>query len=154
MEEKSLLEQKIEEFNDLSEAYVYGEISSKFSYLKEVAKNIAISNDFLEINHESNSSLTISVLLNGSAKGRFYMGLDSFEDKIQITLTPSLYRGLATNFSQKFYSKNVMSFEPDSNILKEGPILANSKGIEEMFALLLSKMIELAYEESETSKQL
>lgn len=154
MEEKSLLKQKIDEFNELNEAYVYGEISTKFSYLKEVAKNIATSNVFLEINHESDSSLTVSILLDGSAKGKFFMGYDSFQEQIKVILTPSLYRGLEVTFSQKFYSKNIMSFEPDSNIFKEEPILANSKGIEEMFALLLSKMIELAYEESETSQQL
>jgi len=154
MEGKSLLEQKIEEFTDLNEAYVYGEISAKFSYLKEIAKNIVNSNVFLEINHESDSSLTVSVLLDGSAKGRFYMGYDAFYEQITITLTPSLYLGKEETFSQKFYSKNVMSFEPNSNVLKEESILANSKGIEEMFALLLSKMIELAYEKSETSQQL
>lgn len=154
MEEKSLLEQKLEEFNDLNEAYLFGETFTKFSHLKEVAKNIAISNGFLEIDYESDFALKVNVLLDGSAKGKFFMGYDDFEEQIKVVLTPSLYLKLEVTFSQKFYSKNVISFESDSSILKEGPILANSKGIEEMFALLLSKMIELAYGELETSRQL
>lgn len=153
MEEKSFLQQKIEEFNDLNEAYVYGEISSKFFELKEVAKNIAISNGFLEIDHETDSSLNVKVLLNGATKGRFFMQYDAFHEQITIMLTPSLYSGKKETFTQKFYSENVMSFEPESNLLKEEPILANTKGIEEMFALLLSKMIELAYEKSETGQR-
>lgn len=153
MEEKSLLQQKIEEFNDLNEAYVYGEVPAKFSDLKEIAKNIAISNSFLEIAHESDSSLNVNVRLNGLTKGRFYMECDNYREQITIILTPSMYSGQKEVFTQKFYSENVMSFEPNSKILKEEPILANTKGIEEMFALLLSKMIELAYEKSETSQQ-